>query len=136
MVKRNGKNREHLTVLNVPHLRKKIKKTCANRPVSCVNGENPSDFGSPKEPAYRCATALGRRACPLSLAPLASSPIGRAIGMSGNSALTAGSSIWHKIECPATEIHNSLTKCSCPEAAALCSRALLFPKKSDFARPA
>ena len=49
MVKRNGKNREHLTVLNVPHLRKKIKKTCANRPVSCVNGENPSDFGSDKE---------------------------------------------------------------------------------------
>ena len=48
MVKRNGKNREHLTVLNVPHLRKKIKKTCANRPVSCVNGEDWTDFGSPK----------------------------------------------------------------------------------------
>ena len=48
MVKRNGKNREHLTVLNVPHLRKKIKKTCANRPVSCVNGEDRTDFGSPK----------------------------------------------------------------------------------------
>ena len=47
MVKRNGKNREHLTVLNVPHLRKKIKKTCANRPVSCVNGEVRTDFGSP-----------------------------------------------------------------------------------------
>ena len=48
MVKRNGKNREHLTALNVPHLRKKIKKTCANRPVSCVNGEDRTDFGSPK----------------------------------------------------------------------------------------
>ena len=48
MVKRNGKNREHLTVLNVPHLRGKIKKTCANRPVSCVNGEVRTDFGSPK----------------------------------------------------------------------------------------
>ena len=71
MVKISGKNREHLIVLNVPHLREKINKTCANRPVSCVNGENPSDFGSAKEPAYRCAAALGRRACPLSLAPLA-----------------------------------------------------------------
>ena len=51
MVKINGKNREHLTDLNVPHLREKIKKTCANRPVSCVNGENPSkrmSFDSPK----------------------------------------------------------------------------------------
>ncbi len=47
MVKRNGKNREHLTALNVPHLRGKIKKTCANRPVSCVNGEVRTDFGSP-----------------------------------------------------------------------------------------
>ena len=47
MVKTNGKNGEHLTVLNVPHLRKKIKKTCANRPVSCVNGEVRTDFGSP-----------------------------------------------------------------------------------------
>ena len=36
-----------------------------------MNGENPSDFGSDKEPAYRCVAALGRRACPLSLAPLA-----------------------------------------------------------------
>ena len=50
MVKINGENREHLTDLNVPHLGEKIKKTCANRPVSCVNGENPSkrmSFGSP-----------------------------------------------------------------------------------------
>ena len=46
-MKRNGKNREHLTALNVPHLREKIKKTCANRPVSCVNGEDSTDFGSP-----------------------------------------------------------------------------------------
>jgi len=97
MVKINGENRKHLTDLNVPHLGEKINKICANRPVSCVNGENPSDFGSDKETVYHCAAALGRRACPLSLAPLASSPIGRAIGMSGNSALTAGSSIWHKI---------------------------------------
>ena len=51
--------------MNIPHLREKIKKTCANRPVSCVNGEKPSDFGSPKETAYRCVVALGRRACPL-----------------------------------------------------------------------
>jgi hypothetical protein len=43
MVKRNGKNRERLTVLNVPHLRGKINKTCANRPVSCVNGEAPTE---------------------------------------------------------------------------------------------
>ena len=71
MVKINGENREHLTDLNVPHLRRKINKTCANRPVSCVNGENPSDFGSDKETVYHCAAALGRRACPLSLAPLA-----------------------------------------------------------------
>ena len=70
--------------MNIPHLRKKINKTCANRPVSCVNGENPSDFGSLKEPAYRCVAALGRRACPLSLAPLASSPIGRALGRPGH----------------------------------------------------
>ena len=55
MVKRNGKNREHLTALNVPHLGEKINKTCANRPVSCVNGENPSDFGSDKETVYHCA---------------------------------------------------------------------------------
>ena len=48
MVKRNGENRERLTVLNVPHLREKINKTCANGPVSCVNGEVRTDFGSPK----------------------------------------------------------------------------------------
>ena len=65
MVKINGENRERLTDLNVPHLGEKIKKTCANRPVSCVNGEIRTDFGSDKEPAYRCAAALGRRACPL-----------------------------------------------------------------------
>ena len=41
-----------------------------------------------------------------------------------------------KIECPAIEIHSSLTKCDCPEAAALCSRALLFPKSKNFQRPA
>ena len=49
-MKINGENREHLTDLNVPHLREKINKICANRPVSCVNGENPSkrmSFGSP-----------------------------------------------------------------------------------------
>ena len=46
-MKRNSENREHLTVLNVPHLGEKIKKTCANRPVSCVNGEELTDFGSP-----------------------------------------------------------------------------------------
>ena len=51
--------------MNVPHLRRKINKICANRPLSCVNGEKPSDFGSLKELAYRCAAALGRRACPL-----------------------------------------------------------------------
>ena len=33
----------------------KIKKTCANRPVSCVNGENSSDFGSDKETVYHGA---------------------------------------------------------------------------------
>ena len=55
MVKINGENRERLTDLNVPHLGEKIKKTCANRPVSCVNGENPSDFGSDKETVYHCA---------------------------------------------------------------------------------
>ena len=64
-MKRNGQNIEYRVTLNIPHLRKKIKKTCANRPVSCVNGENPSDFGSPKETVYRCVAALGRRACPL-----------------------------------------------------------------------
>ena len=44
------KNRGCLIILNVPHLRRKINKTCANRPLSCVNGENPSGrmpFGSP-----------------------------------------------------------------------------------------
>ena len=97
MVKINGKNGKHLIILNVPHLRGKIKKTCANRPVSCVNEGVRTDFGSPKEPAYRCAAALGRWACPLSLAPLASSPIGRAIGRPGHFPLTAESSIWHKI---------------------------------------
>ena len=65
------KNRGCLIILNVPHLRRKINKTCANRPVSCVNGEVRTEFGSLKEPAYRCMAALGRRACPLSLAPLA-----------------------------------------------------------------
>jgi hypothetical protein len=65
MVKRNGETVEYQVTLNIPHLRKKINKTCANRPVSCVNGEKPSDFGSPKETAYRCVVALGRRACPL-----------------------------------------------------------------------
>ena len=37
MVKISGKNRERLIVLNVPHLREKINKTCANRPFWCVN---------------------------------------------------------------------------------------------------
>ena len=59
------KNRGCLITLNVPHLRRKINKTCANRPVSCVNGEVRTEFGSLKEPAYRCAAALGKRACPL-----------------------------------------------------------------------
>ena len=80
MVKRNGETVEYQVALNIPHLRKKINKTCANRPLSCVNGENPSDFGSDKETVYRCVAALGRRACPLSLAPLASSPKGGAFG--------------------------------------------------------
>ena len=51
--------------MNVPHLRRKINKTCANRPVSCVNGEVRTDLGSDKETVYHCAAALGRRACPL-----------------------------------------------------------------------
>ena len=76
MVKRNGETIEYQVALNIPHLREKINKTCANRPVSCVNGEVRTEFGSLKEPAYRCAAALGRRACPLSLALLASSPFG------------------------------------------------------------
>ena len=76
MLKISGKNRGCLIVLNIPQLREKINKTCANRPVSCVNEEVRTEFGSLKEPAYRCAAALGRRACPLSLAPLASSPFG------------------------------------------------------------
>ncbi|MEF2779133.1 MAG: hypothetical protein U0N26_08280 [Faecalibacterium prausnitzii] len=37
MVKRNGETVEYQVALNIPHLRKKINKTCANRPVSCVN---------------------------------------------------------------------------------------------------
>ena len=82
MVKRNGETVEYQVALNIPHLRKKINKTCANRPLSCVNGENPSDFGSDKETVYRCVAALGRRACPLSLASLASSPRGGASGVS------------------------------------------------------
>ena len=65
MVKRNGETVEYQVTLNIPHLREKINKTCANRPVSCVNGEKPSDFGSDKETVYHCAEALGRRACPL-----------------------------------------------------------------------
>ena len=62
------KNRGCLITLNVPHLRRKINKTCANHPLSCVNGEVRTEFGSLKEPAYRCMAALGRRACPLSRA--------------------------------------------------------------------
>ena len=54
-MKRNGETVEYQVTLNIPDLREKINKTCANRPVSCVNGEKPSDFGSDKEPAYRCA---------------------------------------------------------------------------------
>jgi hypothetical protein len=65
MVKRNGETVEYQVTLNIPHLRKKINKTCANRPVSCVNGEKTSDFGADKETVYHCAEALGRRACPL-----------------------------------------------------------------------
>ena len=60
------------------------------------------------------------------LAPLASSPIGRAIGISGNSALTAGSSIWHKTVPCYSDSASALSKNSCLDAAALCSRALLF----------
>jgi hypothetical protein len=54
-VKRNGETVEYQVTLNIPDLREKINKTCANRPVSCVNGENPSDFGSDKETVYHCA---------------------------------------------------------------------------------
>ena len=64
-MKRNGETVEYQVTLNIPHLRKKINKTCAKCPVSCVNGEKPSDFGSVKETVYRCMAALGRRACPL-----------------------------------------------------------------------
>ena len=39
---------------------------------------------------------LPQRPCPLSLAPLASSPKGGAIGRPGHFPLTAGSSIWRK----------------------------------------
>ena len=49
-MKRNGKTVEYQVTLNIPDLRKKINKTCANRPVSCVNGEKPSGrmpLGSP-----------------------------------------------------------------------------------------
>jgi carbon monoxide dehydrogenase subunit G len=41
MVKRNGETVEYQVTLNIPHLRKKINKTCANRPVSCVNDKKP-----------------------------------------------------------------------------------------------
>jgi hypothetical protein len=37
MVKRNGETVEYRVALNIPHLREKINKTCANRPLSCVN---------------------------------------------------------------------------------------------------
>ena len=47
MLKISGKNRGCLIVLNIPQLREKINKTCANRPVSCVNGEVRTEFGSP-----------------------------------------------------------------------------------------
>jgi hypothetical protein len=52
---KNGGTVEYQVTLNIPDLREKINKTCANRPVSCVNGENPSDFGSDKETVYHCA---------------------------------------------------------------------------------
>ena len=54
MLKISGKNRGCLIVLNIPQLREKINKTCANRPVSCVNGEVRTEFGSAKETAYHC----------------------------------------------------------------------------------
>ena len=76
-MKRNGETVEYQVTLNIPDLREKINKTCANRPVSCVNGEKPSDFGSVKETVYHCVAALGRGACPLSLAPLAKAGLRR-----------------------------------------------------------
>ena len=89
MVKRNGETVEYQVALNIPHLRKKINKTCANRPLSCVNGENPSDFGSDKETVYRCVAALGRRACPLSLLRSPAPPQRGAFGRPGNFPLDA-----------------------------------------------
>jgi len=37
MVKRNGETVEYQVTLNIPHLRKKINKTCAKCCFSCVN---------------------------------------------------------------------------------------------------
>ena len=128
MVKRNGETVEYQVALNIPHLRGKINKTCANRPISCVNGEKPSDFGSDKEPAYRCVAALGRRACPLSLAPLASSPKGGAIGRPGHFLLDARAPIWRKRAGLATEGSGFWTSAPCQAAVSLDSGALPFPR--------
>ena len=55
-----------------------------------------------------------------------SSPKGRATGVSVRPTLDEQSSIFRKQYCPASQIHSSLTRCACPEAAGLCSKARSF----------
>ena len=126
-MKRNGETVEYQVTLNIPDLRKKINKTCANRPVSCVNGENPSDFGFDKETVYHCAAALGRRACPLRHRLRdATSPKGRGTGVPVRPTRDEQSLIFSETGVLRCLDSRQLDKGYCPEAAALCSKARPF----------
>ena len=66
----------------------------------------------------------------------ASSPKGRATGVSVRPALGEKSSSCRERQCPATEIYSSLTRNACPEAAGLCSKARPFAPYQSLRRPA
>ena len=88
------------------------------------------------ESSYRCVFVLSQHPCPLSLAPLASSPKGGALGRPGHFLLDARGPIWRKRAGLATEGSSFWISAPCQAAAALDSGALQPTKRINFARPA
>ena len=75
-------------------------------------------------PAGRCPNSSSL--FPPLAAVVAVAPKGGAIGMSVRSMLDEQSTMSRKQECSAVWASDSLTRCACPEAAALCSKARAF----------
>ena len=154
------KNRGCLITLNVPHLRRKINKTCANRPLSCVNGEVRTEFGSPfgRAGAERLrGQGRRRRGIGAAIASLcqrdslslcggsretglpspsslrdATSPKGRGTGVPVRPTRNEQSLLYPKTVVLRCQDSRQLDKVRCPEAAALCSKARPFAPYRAF----